>query len=155
MLMLVKVKLIGLRERLRMQLIVTLESNMQVVEHWDYCEMVRKPNPGSCCKLKVEVQQALADSNLHMTHLRRFERPYIRLHAQKQGILSGCRPISGLDGCHLKRVYGGKLLSAVERYRNENLFPIAMAVAEAETKDSWTSFLMKDIGVQKDIESST
>jgi hypothetical protein len=54
---------------------------------------------------------------------------------------SGCRPIIGLDGCHLKGVYGGQLLSAVGRAGNDNLFPIAMAVVEAKTKDSWTWFL--------------
>uniref|UniRef100_A0A2N9GBQ0 F-box domain-containing protein n=1 Tax=Fagus sylvatica TaxID=28930 RepID=A0A2N9GBQ0_FAGSY len=43
-------------------------------------------------------------------------------------------PIIGLDECHLKGVYGGQLLSAVGRDGNDNLFPIAMAIVEAETR---------------------
>jgi hypothetical protein len=70
---------------------------------------------------------------------------------------NGCRPIIGLDGCHLKGVYGGQLLSAVGRDGNDNLFPIAMAVVEAETKDSWTWFLMElteGIKAQEKMKSS-
>jgi hypothetical protein len=79
----------------------------------------------------------LADSSLHMTHLQRFERLYIRFEAQMQGFHNGCRPIIGLDGCHLKGVYGGQLLSAVGRDGKDNL---PMAAVEAETK---TWFLME------------
>uniref|UniRef100_A0A2N9GC12 F-box associated domain-containing protein n=1 Tax=Fagus sylvatica TaxID=28930 RepID=A0A2N9GC12_FAGSY len=74
-----------------------------------------------------------------------------------QGFHNGCRPIIGLDGCHLKGVYGGQLLSAVGRDGNDNLFPISMAVVEAETKDSWTWFLMElteDIKAQEKMKSS-
>ena len=99
----------------------------------------------------------LADSSLHMTHLQRFERLYIRFEAQMQGFHNGCRPIIGLDGCHLKGVYGGQLLSAVGRDGNNNLFPISLAVVEAETKDSWTWFLIElteDIKAQEKMKSS-
>ena len=95
----------------------------------------------------------LADSSLHMTHLQLC----IRFEAQMQGFHNGRRPIIGLDGCHLKGVYGGQLLSAVGRDGNDNLFPIAMAVVEAETKDSWTWFLMElteDIKAQEKMKSS-
>lgn len=40
-------------------------------------------------------------------------------------------------------------MSAVGRDGNDNMFPIAIVVVEAETKDSWTWFLkllMEDIG---------
>ena len=43
-------------------------------------------------------------------------------------------PIIGLDECHLRGVYGGQPLSAVGRDGNDNLFPIAMAIVEAETR---------------------
>jgi hypothetical protein len=45
----------------------------------------------------------------------------------------------------------------VGRDGNGNLFPIAMAVVEAETKDSWTWFLMElteDIKAQEKMKSS-
>uniref|UniRef100_A0A2N9IGT2 Integrase catalytic domain-containing protein n=1 Tax=Fagus sylvatica TaxID=28930 RepID=A0A2N9IGT2_FAGSY len=74
-----------------------------------------------------------------------------------QGFHNCCRPIIGLDGCHLKGVYGGQLLSAVGRDGNNNLFPISLAVVEAETKDSWTWFLIElteDIKAQEKMKSS-
>ena len=74
-----------------------------------------------------------------------------------RGFHNGIRPIISLDGCHLKGVYGGQLLSAVRRDGNDNLFPIAMAVVEAETKDSWTWFLMElteGIKAQEKMKSS-
>lgn len=73
----------------------------------------------------------------------------IFLVTQKAGFVSGCRPIIGLDGCFLKGSYGRQVLVAVGKDRNENMFPIAMAVVEAENLDSWTWFLkslIDDIG---------
>ncbi|KAF7804421.1 Transposase, MuDR, plant [Senna tora] len=50
-------------------------------------------------------------------------------------------PFFGLDGCHLKGPYGGVLLCAVSLDANNGLFPIAFAVVEVESKDSWSYFL--------------
>ena len=66
---------------------------------------------------------------------------YIRYNAQKVGFLEGCRPIIGLDGCHLKGRFGGKILSATTKDGNDNIFPVALAVAEQENRDSWVWFL--------------
>ena len=66
---------------------------------------------------------------------------YIRYNVQKFGFLRGCRPIIGLDGCHLKERLGGQILSATVRYANDNIFPIAFVVVEQENKDSWVWFL--------------
>ena len=63
--------------------------------------------------------------------------------------MRGCRHIIGLNGCFLKGSYGGQVLAAVGRDENDNMFPIAMAVVEAENMDSWTWFLkslIDDIG---------
>jgi hypothetical protein len=49
--------------------------------------------------------------------------------------------VIGVDGCFLKGRYGGQLLVAVGRDSNDNIYPIAMAVVEAEMKDSWSWFL--------------
>ncbi|KAL4293438.1 hypothetical protein AHAS_Ahas18G0128100 [Arachis hypogaea] len=54
----------------------------------------------------------------------------------KKGFLAGCRPIIGMDGCHLKGDHGQQLLVAVGRDPNDNYFSIAVAAVEAETKDS-------------------
>ena len=69
----------------------------------------------------------------------------------KNGFLAGCRRIIGLDGCFLKSPFGGQLLTAMGRDGNDNMFPIAMAVVEAERYDSWKWFLMElkiEVGVE-------
>ena len=74
---------------------------------------------------------------------------YIRYNAQKVGFLGGCRPIIGLDGCHLKGRLGGQILSATTRVTNDNIFSVAFAVVEQENRDSWVWFLQQfsdDIG---------
>ena len=74
---------------------------------------------------------------------------YIRYNTQKVGFLGGCRPFVGLDGCHLKGMLGGQLLSAIAKDGNDNIFPVAMAIIEQENKDSWIWFLKQlanDIG---------
>ena len=61
----------------------------------------------------------------------------------------GCRPFIGLDACHLKNKSGGQLIIAMYKDPNEEYFPLAYAVVEVETKDSWTEFinlLLADIG---------
>jgi hypothetical protein len=63
-----------------------------------------------------------------------------------------CRPIIGLDGCFLKGYYGGQILAAVGRDPNDQMLPIALAVVEGETKDSWAWFLdllVNDLGGQR------
>lgn len=61
--------------------------------------------------------------------------------AQILGVLDGCRPIIGLDACFLKGAFDGQLMQAVGRAANNQMFPVAMAVVEAECKDSWEWFL--------------
>ena len=73
----------------------------------------------------------------------------MRYNAQKVGFLGGCRPLVGLDGCHLKGKFGGHILSAKARDGNDDIFPIALGVVEQENKDSWVWFLQtfaEDIG---------
>ena len=70
-----------------------------------------------------------------------FERLYICLEGCKKGFMAGCRPIIGLDACHLKIKSGRQLVTAIARDPNEEYFPLAYAVVEAETKDSWTWFI--------------
>ena len=41
-----------------------------------------------------------------------------------------CRPLVGLDGCHLKGKFGGHKLSAIARDGNDNIFPVALGVVE-------------------------
>jgi hypothetical protein len=114
---------------------------LQYARLWDYCETVRQTNQGSCLMMKVE--RPLPD------HPACFHRLYFSLAAMKRGFRAGCRPIIGLDGCFLKGPYKGQLLSAISRDGNNNMYPVAIAVVEAETKDSWIWFLeslLSDLG---------
>ena len=65
---------------------------------------------------------------------------YVRLGAQKDGFITGCRPIIGLDGCHLKGFFTGQILAVVGGDRNNNIFPIAFAVVEAGIKNHGIGF---------------
>jgi hypothetical protein len=58
----------------------------------------------------------------------------------KSGFLAGCCPIIGLDGCFLKGSHKGQLLAAISRDANNQMYPLAFAVVEAEMKESWTWF---------------
>ncbi|XP_072071923.1 uncharacterized protein [Arachis hypogaea] len=81
----------------------------------------------------------------------RLERIYICLDACKRSFMV-CRPIIGLDRCFIKTPYGGQLLTAIRWDPNDKILPIAYAVVEAETKDSWIWFLLilcDDLGVDK------
>ena len=74
---------------------------------------------------------------------------YVKFNAQNIGFLGGCRPFIGLDGCHIKHKFGRQILSATAKDANNNIFPVAMAVVEQETRESWIWFLeifVDDIG---------
>jgi hypothetical protein len=54
-----------------------------------------------------------------------------------------------VDACHLKGHLSDQLMCAIGKDGNDDMFPIAYAVVEAETKDSWSwflSILIEDIG---------
>ncbi|KAL4364016.1 hypothetical protein GQ457_04G008290 [Hibiscus cannabinus] len=59
----------------------------------------------------------------------------------KDGFKAGCRPIIGLDGCHLKGYYQGHLLAAVGIDADDSIYPISFAVVESENQSSWCWFL--------------
>ena len=67
-----------------------------------------------------------------------FKRMYVCLDACKRGFLVGCRPLIGIDGCHLKGTTEGQLLVAVGKDGNDNIFLIAYVIIEIEKKISWT-----------------
>ncbi|KAK9292713.1 hypothetical protein L1049_020692 [Liquidambar formosana] len=98
-----------------------------------YADVVRYHNPGSLLKLQCE--------RLHMTSNPSFKNFFVCLEAMKTGFINGCRPFLGLDGCHLKGPYGGVLLGAVALDGNQKLFPVAWAVVDGESKESWRFFL--------------
>ncbi|XP_052723811.1 uncharacterized protein LOC108319449 [Vigna angularis] len=105
---------------------------------YDYAHEVLRSNPGSTVKVKVN-----SDNGQSI-----FQRCYVCLKACKDSFIS-CRPIICLDGCFLKGLYKGELLTAVGRDPNEQMLPLAYAVVEVENKDSWSWFLqllVEDLG---------
>ncbi|XP_062006087.1 uncharacterized protein LOC133723289 [Rosa rugosa] len=66
---------------------------------------------------------------------------YICLGALKQGFKAGCRPLLGLDGCHLKSAYGGQLLSAVGVDANNTTWVVAYAQVEMESEGNGFTFI--------------
>ncbi|CAM8995778.1 unnamed protein product [Rhodiola kirilowii] len=107
----------------------------------EYCAALQKWNPGT---------------SAHLTTANgRFQRIYVCLNACKKGFVTDCRPIISLDACHLKGSFTGQIHSAIGRDGNDNMFPIAYAICEAETKETWTWFiqnLLSDIHNTKDNE---
>jgi hypothetical protein len=111
---------------------------------WDYCETLRMTNKGSCVMIKVD------RPNPHVAP--KFGRLYFSLPAMKKGFLDGCRPVIGVDECFLKGPFKGQLLAAVGQDGNNNMYPIAFGVVEAENRESWTWFLetlVFDLGVHE------
>ncbi|XP_052194908.1 uncharacterized protein LOC127802872 isoform X2 [Diospyros lotus] len=104
----------------------------QFAKVWDYCAAIRKHHPG---------RTMMVQSNMRV-----FQRMYVCLHACKKGFLAACRPIVCVDGCFLKGRFGGQLLCAIAKDGNENMYPIAFAIVEAETKDSWQWFMKLLLG---------
>ena len=103
-----------------------------------YATELLRSNPGSTISIKT------IDQGDHAV----FERLYVCFSATKHAFARHCRPLIGLDGCFLKGLYGGQLLTAVGKDGNNQMFPIAYAVVEAETSDSWDWFvhlLMDDL----------
>ncbi|KAL0303113.1 UNVERIFIED_CONTAM: hypothetical protein Sradi_6179400 [Sesamum radiatum] len=110
---------------------------------YDYCATVCKHNPESSMILKV-------DRGLNPPILQRM---YCCFGGLKKGFLDRCRPFIGLDGCFLKGLHKGQLLSAIGRDDNDNIYPIAMAYVEIEKFDSWEWFLnllLRDIGLHNE-----
>ncbi|XP_057760884.1 uncharacterized protein LOC130981304 [Arachis stenosperma] len=118
----------------------------------DYCSELLRANPGSSVTLKVQRSPdfEVEDQHQGLNNYCIFQRVYVCLAACKKSFLQ-CRRFVGLDGCFLKTPQGGQLLTAVGWDPNDQMLPIAYAVVEAETKDTWKWFLrllIDDFGVE-------
>lgn len=109
---------------------------------WSYAAEIQSSNVGSTCKVGVT---PMPDGKTY------FNCFYVCFKALKEGWLAGCRRIIGLDGCFLKTICKGELLSAVGRDGNNQIFPIAWAVVSIENKENWSWFmkcLIEDLGME-------
>jgi hypothetical protein len=126
--------------------ILKRDEKLQYAALWDYATMIRMTNVGSKVFIKCDCSEDDRQP--------KFLRMYVRYHAQKVGFLVSCRPIIGLDSCHLKSRFYEQLLAATARDGNDNIFLVALAIVEQECKESWIWFLKhfsKDIGHPEDL----
>ncbi|GKD35628.1 hypothetical protein Tco_1251137, partial [Tanacetum coccineum] len=70
---------------------------------WSYASEILNSNPGSTCKMSVD---SMPDGKNY------FSRFYVCFKGLREGWLQGCRRLIGLDGCFLKTICKGELLSA-------------------------------------------
>ncbi|GJW00412.1 ribonuclease H-like domain-containing protein [Tanacetum coccineum] len=101
----------------------------------DYALELQEQNPDTTIKIDVERTCEVTSDT------RKFRRIYVCLGALKSGFKAGKRDLLGLDGCFMSGPYPGHILTAVGVDPNNGTYPLAYAVVEAETKDSWTWFL--------------
>ncbi|CAN0904846.1 hypothetical protein LINGRAHAP2_LOCUS23334, partial [Linum grandiflorum] len=66
---------------------------------------------------------------------------YLCFDTLKKGFLAGCQRFISLDGCFLKGLCKGELLTALGRDANDQMYPIAWCIVEVESRASWDCFL--------------
>ncbi|MBA0613338.1 hypothetical protein Godav_013786 [Gossypium davidsonii] len=70
----------------------------------------------------------MAVNRVMFESLPHFKRFYVCFEALKRGWKEGCRPILGLDGFFLKGPFKGKMLSAVGRDENNQMYQVAWGI---------------------------
>ncbi|XP_021747335.1 uncharacterized protein LOC110713178 [Chenopodium quinoa] len=119
--------------RCRAKLIIFCSSAEQYAKVWDYAKALVVHNPGTGCVVVVD--------GIEQPEPPLFLRMFVCLAPLRDGFVSGCRPIIGVDGCHLKGAYPGQILVVVAKDGNNHIFPLAWATVEIENKDTWSWFL--------------
>lgn len=99
----------------------------QMAGLYNYRLELLRSHPGSTVKFKCDAGV--------------FQAMYVCLAPLKEGFLAGCRNVISVDGCFLKGLYGGQLLTAVGVDANDSMYPIAWATVSRETKETWKWFL--------------
>jgi MuDR family transposase/MULE transposase domain/SWIM zinc finger len=93
-----------------------------------YCHQIIQSNPGSVAQFETDERK-------------RFQRIFVSYYAYIRGFMSGCRPLLGLDGTHLKGKYLGILLCATGIDADGALFPLASGIVDAENHENLLWFL--------------
>ncbi|GJY92976.1 heat stress transcription factor B-4-like protein [Tanacetum coccineum] len=101
----------------------------------DYLVELQSTNPNTTIKIAVERN---TDPSLPT---RVFQRIYVCLGALKLDFRACKRNLLGLDGAFMKGPFPGQVLVAVGLDSNNEIYPLAYALVEAETKSSWCWFL--------------
>ncbi|KAM1110956.1 hypothetical protein ACFX13_010361 [Malus domestica] len=95
-----------------------------------FCDRIMETNPGSLATFTTK-----EDSSFH--------RLFVSFHASLYGFQQGCRPLLFLDSIPLKSKYQGTLLAATAADGDDEVFPVAFTVVDAETDDNWHWFLLQ------------
>ncbi|KAL5137163.1 hypothetical protein HKD37_10G027573 [Glycine soja] len=113
----------------------------QYSQLWSYVVELKDKSPINSCLIRVERPS--------IEVIPRFGSFYMCLEGPKTTFKKACKPLIGVDGCHLKSKFGGQLLIVIGRDPNDQYMPIAFVVIEIETKETWRWFLnllFEDIG---------
>ncbi|XP_060190370.1 uncharacterized protein LOC132619494 [Lycium barbarum] len=100
---------------------------------YDYAEELKSTNPGTTVVVRT--------SNNTIPGKEVFMGFYVCLGALKSGWLERCKNIIGFDGAFLKGVCKGELLSYISKDGNNQMYPVAWAVVDKESKDTWSGFI--------------
>ncbi|KAK9053605.1 hypothetical protein SSX86_024679 [Deinandra increscens subsp. villosa] len=93
-------------------------------------------NPGVPVKAVQEQYQRQLDIKISKMKAYR-----AKAKAKEMGFKAIGRDLLGLDGAFMKGPFPGQILSAVGIDNNNGIYPVAIAIVEAETLSSWTWFL--------------
>ena len=102
----------------------------------DYILELQSTNPDTTVKLEL-----VPEPNLVNATSRCFQRIYICLGGMKKGFKACLRDFIGLDGAFMKGAYPGQILTAVGLDSNNGIYPLAYAIVESESTQSWKWFL--------------
>ncbi|KAK1298866.1 hypothetical protein QJS10_CPB14g01144 [Acorus calamus] len=92
------------------------------------CKRILETNPGSFATLVTKDDL-------------RFQRVFVSFHASLHGFEHGCRPLLFLNGLDLKMNKNYRFLSATAVDGENEIFPVAFAVVEDESQETWHWFL--------------
>ncbi|XP_025617319.1 uncharacterized protein [Arachis hypogaea] len=93
--------------------------------------------PGTICDLRVKPYY---DGHLMVRNCCMFDKVFWTFLSCVEAF-KHCKPFVSIDGTHLYGKYSGVLLIALAQDRNSNILPIAFAIVESESTESWSFFL--------------
>ncbi|XP_028125572.1 uncharacterized protein LOC114322469 [Camellia sinensis] len=79
----------------------------QYAKLWDYCEEIKRTNPGTTIIVKEDDEESQNGEHEIDEAKPRFQRIFVCFGGCKQGFLAGYKPFIGVDACHLKGPYKG------------------------------------------------
>ncbi|XP_071703950.1 uncharacterized protein [Rutidosis leptorrhynchoides] len=141
-------KMAAYRAKSKAMKVIIGDYKKQYLRLRDYCLELQKRNLNTTTIIEVHPEPNPSSDT------RVFKRVYICLGPLKEGYKACKREILGVDGCFLKGPYEGQLLSVVGVDPNNGIYPLAYAIVEAKTSDSWKWFL-KCLGDDLDLDSNS